>query len=112
VLNNSPFAGTSCAYLKDAAARPSGRAMFERLTTRAPTASFHILQSENDLNTPVAPVRALEAWNTTAGHLPLTFHYVEGGHTNNPAARAEITRLVQAIVSKDSSGTSGERDER
>lgn len=107
VINNSPFAGTSCAYLDDAASRPSGRAMFERLATRAPTAArFHIVQGESDLNTPVTHVRALEEWNLSTGHLPVTFHYVEGGHTNNPAARAEIARLLGALVSEGVTGSS------
>jgi pimeloyl-ACP methyl ester carboxylesterase len=98
VINDSPFAGTSCAYLEDAAGRPSGRAMFERLATRSLTASFHVVQGEEDLNTPVHHVRALEEWNAETGHLPITFHYVEGGHTGNTAARAEITQLFEAIV--------------
>jgi len=100
VINRSPFAGTSCAYLEDAAGRPSGRAMFERLATRSPTVSFHIVHGEGDLNTPVRHVRALEHWNAEAGHLPITFHYVEGGHTSNAAARAEVTRLLRAIISE------------
>ena len=99
VINNSPFAGTSCAYLEDAAGRPSGRTMFERLASRAPTVRFHVVHGESDLNTPVTHVRALEQWNASTGHLPITFHYVEGGHTNNPAARAEMTRLLRGIVS-------------
>jgi pimeloyl-ACP methyl ester carboxylesterase len=99
VLNDSPFAGTSCAYLEDAAGRPSGRAMFERLATRAPTARFHIVHGKNDLNVPVRHVRVLEEWNARAGHLPISFHYVEWGHTGNAAARAEVTRLLSAIVS-------------
>jgi pimeloyl-ACP methyl ester carboxylesterase len=106
VLNNSPFAGTSCAYLEDAAGRPSGRAMFERLAARSPTARFHIVQGEDDLNTPVTHVRALEEWNTRAGHLPIIFHYVEGGHTGNDAVRAEVTRLLRAIVSEGVTGSS------
>jgi pimeloyl-ACP methyl ester carboxylesterase len=100
VINDSPFAGTSCAYLEDAAGRPSGRAMFERLATRASTARFQIVHAESDLNTPVSHVRALEEWNAVAGHLPIAFHYVEGGHTANMAARAEVTRLVEAIVAE------------
>ena len=106
VINDSPFAGTSCAYVEDAAGRPSGRAMFERLATRSRTATFHIVQGVGDLNTPVRHVRALEEWNAGAGHLPVTFHYVEGGHTGNAAARAEVTRLLTAIVSEGVPGSS------
>ncbi|MBL8680483.1 MAG: hypothetical protein JNK05_14995 [Myxococcales bacterium] len=100
VINNSPFAGTSCAYLRDAAERPSGRAMFERLATRSPTARMHVVHGESDLNTPVRFVRELEAWNTHAGHLPITFRYVAGGHNGNAAVRAELLRLVQRIVAE------------
>ncbi len=100
VINNSPFAGTSCAYLQDAATRPSGRAMFERLAARAPTARLHVVHGESDRNAPVVHVRALEQWNVSTGHLPITFHYVEGGHTGNAAARAEVTRLLRDIVAK------------
>lgn len=100
VINNSPFAGTSCAYLEDAARRPSGRAMFERLATRAPATRVHVVHGEADLNTPVTHVRALEAWNVSTGHLPITFHYVEGGHNNNPAARAEIARLWRELPAR------------
>ena len=35
----------------------------------------------------------------STGHLPIAFHYVEGGHNGNPAARAEISRLLTEIVS-------------
>jgi hypothetical protein len=111
VINESPFAGTSCAYLEDAAGRPSGRTMFERLVTRAPSASFHIVQGEADLNTPVRHVRALEEWNAGAGHLPITFHYVEGGHTGNAAARAEVKRLLGTIVSEGVTGSAVGVDE-
>lgn len=111
VINHSPFAGTSCAYLRDAARRPSGRAMFERLAARAPTVRFHIVHGESDLNAPVTHVRALEQWNTSAGHLPIAFHYVEGGHTGNAAARAAVTRLLRDIVSGRVTGSSVEVDE-
>ncbi|HEY8943683.1 MAG TPA: hypothetical protein VIM73_05445 [Polyangiaceae bacterium] len=106
VINNTPFAGTSCAYLQDAAGRPSGRTLFERLASRAPTVRFHVVHGESDLNTPVTHVRALEQWNGSTGHLPITFHYVEGGHTNNPAARAEMTRLLGRIVSEGATASS------
>lgn len=111
VINKSPFAGTSCAYLEDAAQRPSGRAMFERLATRAPSARFHVVHGESDLNAPVSHVRALEAWNLSTGHLPLTFHYVEGGHNGNSAARAELTRLFKEIVSEGETRASARIDE-
>jgi hypothetical protein len=111
VINNSPFAGTSCAYLQDSARRPSGRAMFERLATRAPTVRFHLVHGESDLNAPVIHVRALEQWNVSTGHLPLTFHYVEGGHTGNAAARAAVTRLLRDIVSEGVTGSSVGVDE-
>lgn len=107
VIDDSPFAGTSCAYLEDAAGRPSGRAMFERLASRGSAVRVHVVQGERDLNTPVTHVRALEAWNTSTGHLPITFHYVQGGHNANPAARAVLSRLWQQIVSEgETSATS------
>ena len=64
--------GVSCAYVDDATRRPSGRAMFKRLAARAPPARFHVFQGTDDWHTPVAPVRALEAWNASTGHLPGT----------------------------------------
>lgn len=99
VINSSPFAGTSCAYLEDAAGRPSGRAMFERLVTRATPARFHIIQGVDDRNTPVRHVRDLETWNAGDRQLPITFHYVEGGHTGNAAVRGVVTRLLRDIAS-------------
>jgi hypothetical protein len=90
--------GISCAYVADATRRPSGRAMFERLAKRAPGARFHVFQGINDWNTPVEPVRALEAWNASDGHLDMTFHYYQGGHGGSEEARAQITRLLASII--------------
>jgi len=92
--------GISCAYVEDAERRPSGRAMFERLAARAPASRFYVFQGTEDVNTPVEPVRALEAWNGTEGHLQMEFHYYEGGHAGSEAARAEIAQLVTSIVSE------------
>jgi pimeloyl-ACP methyl ester carboxylesterase len=92
--------GISCAYVEDATRRPSGRAMFERLAVRAPAARFLIFHGSNDLNTPVEPVRALEAWNASKGHLEMEFHYYDGGHAGSEEARAEMARLFTAIVSR------------
>jgi pimeloyl-ACP methyl ester carboxylesterase len=92
--------GISCAYVADATQRPSGRTMFERLAKRAPGARFYVFQGTKDWNTPVEPVRALEAWNASQGHLDMTFHYYEGGHQGSDDARAEIARLLANIVSE------------
>jgi hypothetical protein len=96
--------GISCAYVDDASRRPSGRAMLERLAARAPPARFHVFHGTNDWHTPVAPVRAFEAWNADArrstGHLRVTFHYYEGGHEGSEAARAEMARLLASIVAE------------
>jgi hypothetical protein len=54
----------------------------------------------NDSNTPVEPVRALEAWNASQGRLAMEFHYYDGGHAGSEAARAEMARLYEAIVSQ------------
>ncbi len=78
----------------------SGRAMFERLAKRAPSARFHVFQGTKDWNTPIEPVRALEAWNVSQGHLDITFHYYQGGHQGSDDARAEIAQLLAAIVSE------------
>ena len=78
--------GVSCAYMEDAARRPSGLDMFKRLAARAPGARFHVFQGTQDRNTPVEPVRALEAWNASSGHLPIAFHYYEG-ITQEPTPR-------------------------
>jgi len=92
--------GISCAYVEDARRRPSGRAVFDRLAARAPGARFHVFQGTNDWNTPVQPVRALEAWNAAQGHLAMKFDYYDGAHAGNEAARAEMTRLLAAIVAQ------------
>jgi hypothetical protein len=92
--------GISCAYVDDATRRPSGRAMFERLAARRPAARFHVFQGNEDWHTPVAPVRALEAWNASTGHLPIAFHYYEGGHEGSPAVRSELARLLASIVAR------------
>lgn len=90
--------GISCAYVEDAARRPSGRAMFERLALRAPAARFHLFHGTRDWNTPVGPVRDLEAWHGAEGRLDMTFHYYEGGHEGSAAARAELAHLLMALV--------------
>jgi hypothetical protein len=90
--------GVSCAYVEDAARRPSGRAMFERLAGRAAAARFYIFHGNSDWNTPVQPVRALETWNTTEGHLNLQFHFYDGGHGGSAAAKAEVTALLRSLV--------------
>jgi alpha-beta hydrolase superfamily lysophospholipase len=91
--------GVSCAYMEDAARRPSGLDMFKRLAARAPAARFHVFQGTQDRNTPVEPVRALEAWNASSGHLSIAFHYYEGRHAGTDAAKAELSQLLTAIVS-------------
>ena len=95
-----PRMGVSCAYVEDATRRPAGRAMFERLAARAATARFEIFQGTRDWNTPVAPVRALEAWNASTGHLRIAFHYYEGGHAGSDAARDEMAQLLASIASE------------
>lgn len=90
--------GISCAYVEDATQRQSGRAMFQRLAARAPAARFHVFNGTEDWHTPVGPVRALEEWNVSSGHLPITFHYYRGGHEGSEAARAELTRVLTEAV--------------
>jgi predicted esterase len=90
--------GVSCAYVEDAARRPSGRELLERLAARGSAARFFIFHGTDDRNTPVAPVRALEAWNASRGHLRIEFHYYEGGHRGTDSARAEMARLLTALV--------------
>jgi hypothetical protein len=95
-----PRLGVSCAYIDDAQRRPSGRALFERLAARAPRARFYIFQGNADRNTPVGPVRELEAWNAAAGHLPIEFHYYEGAHSGGDAGRAAVARVLAQLVAK------------
>jgi hypothetical protein len=94
------YLGFSCAYLEDANRRPSGRQMFERLAARKPAARFYVFHGTEDWNTPVDPVRALQAWNSTAGHLPIEFHYYAGGHRGSDSARAELVRLLNELVTR------------
>ena len=94
--------GISCAYIEDASRRPSGRAMFERLAARRAPARFHVFQGTRDWNTPVAPVRALEAWNASTGHLRIAFHYYDGGHTgtDDGAGRSSAIAGVHRHVTR------------
>lgn len=91
--------GVSCAYVADAAGRPSGAAMFEALAARTAPASIQVLHGTDDWNTPVESVRALEAWNASQGHLPMTFHYYKGGHAGTAEGRAQLHQILTAIVS-------------
>jgi hypothetical protein len=94
--------GISCAYLRDAASRPSGRAMFERLAARTPRLALHVrvLQGERDENTPARFVHELEAWNAEAGHLDLSVRYYDGDHRGTPEARRFMTELLLGIVAR------------
>jgi pimeloyl-ACP methyl ester carboxylesterase len=92
--------GISCAYIADATRRPSGRIVFERLASRAAGARIHIFHGTNDWNTPVEPVRALEAWNNSQGHLRMTMHYYQGGHAGSEGAQAEMAGLLTSIASE------------
>lgn len=98
----------SCKYLDDAYARPSGRAIFENLALRAPTAGFYVFQGNNDFLTPVRYVRELEAWNNRFGHLDLTFRYYEGGHVGAPPeVKRELSDLLVKLTARSSSMETG-----
>jgi len=90
--------GVSCAYIEDAKRRPSGRTMFERLAARSPSANFYIVHGTNDRNTPVEPVRALQAWNASDKRLNMEFHYYQGGHMGSEAGRAEAARVLRQLI--------------
>ena len=91
--------GTSCKYLKDAYARPSGRSAFESIALRAPTARFFVFQGNNDAQTPVRHVRELEAWNDQRGHLDMTFRYYEGAHVGAPPdVQRELSDLLVRLT--------------
>lgn len=91
--------GVSCEYLTDAQARPSGRAMFERIATRAPHTRFFVFQGTNDAHTPASYVRELEAWNGELGHLDLTFRYYEGAHVGGPeVVKRELSDLLVRLT--------------
>lgn len=98
----------SCKYLDDAYARPSGRAIFENLALRAPTAGFYVFQGNNDFLTSVRYVRELEAWNNRSGHLDLTFRYYEGGHVGAPPeVKRELSDLLVKLTARSSSMETG-----
>lgn len=67
---------------------------------RAAPARFHVFHGTKDWNTPVEPVRALEAWNATEGHLDLRFTFYEGGHAGTAAAQGEMAELLRSLVSR------------
>lgn len=92
--------GISCAYVREARSHPSGRAMFDLLAEHAPHARFHVFQGTHDWNTPVEPVRALEAWSSEDGRLSMEFHYYDGAHRGTEAAHAEMEALLTSLVSE------------
>ena len=86
--------GISCDYMRDATARPSGLAMFERLAQRSVRVPIDIFAGEQDLHTPSGFVRELESWNRAHGHLSLRVQYYQGGHQGSPEARRAMTALL------------------
>jgi pimeloyl-ACP methyl ester carboxylesterase len=95
----------SCKYLKDAYARPSGRAAFERIARRAPNVRLFVFQGNSDSQTPVRYVRELEAWNNQLGHLDLTCRYYEGAHVGGPPeVKRELSDLLVRLTAPNPSG--------
>jgi hypothetical protein len=90
--------GTSCLYLADAKARPSGFELFERLAARRASTEFHIFHGSRDVNTPARFVRQLESWNAERGHLDITFHHFEGGHAGTPEVKRELSALLTSLA--------------
>lgn len=90
--------GVSCAYVRDAEARPSGRAMFERLAARAGAARFVVFAGARDAHTPAAPVRDLEAWSREHPELHLEFHYYDGDHRGTPEARRAMSEVLRRLA--------------
>lgn len=89
----------SCKYLEDAYARPSGRAVFERLAPRAPAARFFVFQGNDDLHTPLRYAQELDAWNEQLGHLDLTFRYYDGAHVGAPPnVQREVSDLLVRLT--------------
>lgn len=90
---------TSCKYLEDAYARPSGRSVFENVALRAPAVDFFVFQGNNDFHTPAKNVRELEVWNTQFGHLNMTFRYYEGAHVGAPTnVKRELSALLVRLT--------------
>jgi hypothetical protein len=87
----------SCAYLKDAFARPSGRTVFENIARHEPRARFFVFQGNDDTHTPARYVRELETWNQQTGHLDMKFRYYPGGHVGGPP---EVKREVSDLLVK------------
>jgi pimeloyl-ACP methyl ester carboxylesterase len=97
--------GLSCDYLKDAYARPSGRAAFERIARRGPRIPIFIFQGNNDTNTPARFVRELDAWNSRVGKLDLTVRTYEGAHVGGPAAvKRELSDLLVRLTAAQPRG--------
>ena len=89
----------SCAYLADAYARPSGRAMFESLARRAPAADFFIFHGNEDRLAPASYVHALEAWHVASRQLDMTFHFFDGGHVGGPPeVKRELSDLLVRLT--------------
>jgi pimeloyl-ACP methyl ester carboxylesterase len=90
--------GLSCEYLREASARPSGRAMFERLAAKSATAKIRVLTGVADFHTPSSFVQQLELWNGAEGHLDLTVRYYQGAHGGTPEARRMLADLLERLV--------------
>jgi uncharacterized protein (DUF885 family) len=90
--------GLSCGYLQEAQTRPSGFALFEKLSALHPHTRFEIFQGNADLNTPVSFVHQLDAWNREHASLDLNVHYYDGAHAGTSEARRQLAALMLGLV--------------
>jgi len=99
---------TSCEYLRDAYARPSGRAVFESLAARAAAGRFFVFQGEKDFQTPARYVHELEAWNRQSAHLNLTFRFYDGAHVGAPSeVQRELSDLLVSLTAQFAAAPAG-----
>jgi len=92
------YFGVSCAYLRDAYVRPSGRTMFETLAQAGVRLPIYVFQGSDDWHTPASFVHDLEAWNAREGKLDLKFVFYRGGHQGSEAAKAELEKLLGSLT--------------
>lgn len=92
------FGNLSAAYLGSVFTQEPLDQTFDRLAKLGSKTELYIYQGLMDLNTPVAPVQALESKIRQQGGLTLTARYYSAGHTLNRKAVYDITRDVSRIL--------------
>ena len=92
------LSGVSCAYLADAAKRPSGRELIEQLSARDVRPELDVFAGNSDDLTPARFVDELVTWNTATGRLDLRVVTYAGGHGGSATARRQMGQLIDRLI--------------